>query len=89
MANQAGQEKRRTRLHDKAAARKNETNLRAAVRDAYVHGQSHGDADAYCGTLDGGYRRFAAVLDGQGYTSASVVLLAFSIQHSAFIQNYI
>jgi hypothetical protein len=64
MPNQPGQEERTNSFHNESTAREDETDLRIGVRYAYIHGECHGDADAYCRTLESGYGGFAAVLDG-------------------------
>lgn len=50
---QSGQVERGARLHDEAAARKDEADFRLGVRDAHVHGERHGDTDADGGAVQG------------------------------------
>ena len=72
MPDEARQEERTTRFHDEAAAGKDEADLCVLVRNAYIHGERHGDADADGGALEGADGGFAAVEDTQCYSAASV-----------------
>jgi hypothetical protein len=73
MADQSREEEGAASLHDEAAARKDESNLRIAICNAYVHWQSHRDADTDRRALQRADSRLAAVENRESYFAASVM----------------
>jgi hypothetical protein len=72
VADKTRQKIRRTCLHNEAAARKHEANLRAAVRNAYIHRQRHRDANADCRTLQRANSGLAAVENTESNAATTV-----------------
>lgn len=74
MADEARQEKGRAGFHDEAAAGEDEAYFCGGVGNADVGWEGHCYADSDGGALEGGDGGFAAVVDGQGYSAAAVLL---------------
>ena len=71
VADQAGEEERRTRLHGEAATGEDEAVLGSGAADTNRRGEGHRHAEADGGALHGCDSGFAAAVDGEGETAAA------------------